>query len=65
MNQEELNTEAEAIRELACKVLNWRRVDVDKFSLGALAAFARNETHPDSKRLCDAIGNWQREWGLR
>lgn len=65
MNQEELNKEAEAIRDLAAKVLGWARKDVDTFSLSALKFIAQPKVHPDTKRLCDAIDNWQREWGLQ
>lgn len=65
MDQKDLNEEAEAIRELACKVLKWPRKDVDTFSLSALKFIAQPRVHPDTKRLCDAIDNWQREWGLK
>lgn len=65
MNQHELNVEAEAIRELACKVFNWPRSEVDKFSLSSLKFIAQPKPGDGAKKLVDAIDNWQKEWGGR
>lgn len=65
MNQHELNVEAEAIRELACKVMGWPRSEVDKLSLSSLKFICQPKGTAKTKKLCDAIDNWQREWGGR
>lgn len=65
MNQQELNIEAEAIRDQACKVLGWTRKDVDSFSLSTLRSICRRKNPTEGHRkLIDAIDNWQQEFGL-
>lgn len=53
------NKEAEAIRELAAKIMGWDREDVDTFSFQMLKEMLRGKDHPDVERCIKAI-----DWGL-
>jgi len=53
------NKEAEAIRDLAAKVLGWDREDVDTFSLKMLREMFRDKKSGDGKKVYNAI-----TWGF-